>query len=141
MEEIVIINGPNLNLLGTREKQIYGDISLESFSSDLTAYFPHCRLIFRQSNVEGELINLLHQFGFGCKGIVLNPGGYSHTSVAIADAIRAIETPVVEVHLSNVHGREDFRQKLLTGAACRGVISGLGLEGYRLAISYLLNPG
>jgi len=138
MKEIALINGPNLNLTGIREPDVYGKISFDEYFIRLHNIFPDLKLIIRQTNVEGEIINWLQEFGFSSDGIVINPGGYSHTSVAIADAIRSIKVPVVEVHLSNVAAREHFRQVLITGAACKGVISGLGLSGYEMAVRYLI---
>jgi len=138
VKRIIIINGPNLNLLGTREPEVYGNQSFENYLQSLKEKFPAEQLEYFQNNVEGEIINKLHEAGMDAHGIIINPGGYSHTSVAIADAIEAIKTPVVEVHISNVHAREDFRQVLLTARNCRGVISGLGLMGYEAAIRYLL---
>ncbi len=137
---ILIINGPNLNLLGKREPEIYGTNSFEDFFNQLKQKFTNINLEYFQSNVEGELINKLHEYGFKnsnspVNGIIFNPGGYSHTSVALADAISAIEIPVIEVHISNVHAREDFRQQLLTARSSKGVISGLGLNSYSLAIA------
>ena len=137
--KIAIINGPNLNLLGTRETEIYGAQDFEEFLDALAMEYPEHELSYGQSNVEGEIVNLLQLFSQEADAIILNPAGYSHTSVAIADAIRAIEKPVVEVHISNVHAREPYRHTLLTGAACVGVISGFGLNGYRLALEYLLD--
>lgn len=134
----MIINGPNLNLLGVREKNIYGDQNFESFMESLHKDWPSLKLEYFQSNVEGELINQLHQAGFDFNGIILNAGGYTHTSVALADAIAAIKTPVVEVHISNIHARENYRHQSLTGKNCVGIIAGLGLAGYRLALQYLV---
>lgn len=136
---ILIINGPNLNLLGRREPEIYGTNSFDDFLIQLKQKFLSIQLDYFQSNVEGELINTLHEFGFKnsklpVNGIIFNPGGYSHTSVALADAISAIEIPVIEVHISNVHAREDFRQQLLTARSAKGVISGFGLNSYTMAI-------
>jgi 3-dehydroquinate dehydratase II len=137
--KILIINGPNLNLLGKREKSIYGDSSFESYFEQLKAKYPQIDFMYFQSNIEGEMIDCLHQNGFSTDAIIINPGGYSHTSVAIADAIRAIEVPVVEVHISNIAAREPFRQVSITAQACKGVISGFGLDSYDLAIeSFLL---
>lgn len=136
---IAIINGPNLNLLGSREKDIYGSENFEAFLDELAEYFPEDEISYAQTNVEGELINLIHFFAEEADGIIINPGGYSHTSVAIADAIRAIDTKVIEVHISNIFSREEYRHTLLTAAACIGIISGLGLESYRLAAEYLLD--
>jgi len=131
---IQIINGPNLNLLGVREPDVYGCTSFDDFLPRLRACFPDVQIDYFQSNIEGELINKLQAVGFQCDGIVLNAGAYTHTSIALADCIRAISAPVVEVHISNVHQREDFRHQSMIAAACRGVICGFGLDGYRLAI-------
>lgn len=131
---IQIINGPNLNLLGVREPDVYGCTSFDDFLPRLRACFPDVQIDYFQSNIEGELINKLQAVGFQCDGIVLNAGAYTHTSIALADCIRAISAPVVEVHISNVHQREDFRHQSMISAACRGVICGFGLDGYRLAI-------
>lgn len=134
---IQIINGPNLNLLGTREKDIYGEIDFEKFLKLLKEHFKDIELEYYQSNIEGEIINKIHEVGFSFHGIVLNAGGYTHTSVAIADAIKAVKTPVVEVHISNVFAREEFRHKSLIASNCLGSISGFGLDSYRLAIESL----
>ena len=131
---IQIINGPNLNLLGVREPSVYGSTSFDDFLPRLRACFPDVQIDYFQSNIEGELINKLQAVGFQCDGIVLNAGAYTHTSIALADCIRAISAPVVEVHISNVHQREAFRHQSMIAAACRGVICGFGLDGYRLAI-------
>ncbi len=131
---IQIINGPNLNLLGVREPDVYGSTSFDDFLPRLRACFPDVLIDYFQSNIEGELIDKLQAVGFQCDGIVLNAGAYTHTSIALADCIRAISAPVVEVHISNVHQREDFRHQSMIAAACRGVICGFGLDGYRLAI-------
>jgi len=136
--KIQIINGPNLNLLGTREPGVYGNMSFEDYLVQLKAKFPEVEINYYQSNVEGELINKLHETGFSFDGIVLNGGAYTHTSVAIADAIAAINTPVVEVHISNIYAREEFRHVSMTGKNCRGVITGLGMDGYRLALEHLI---
>jgi len=136
---ILIINGPNLNLLGVREKSIYGDRSFEDYLGDLRKRFANITINYYQSNVEGEIINILHEFGFSYDGIVINAGAYTHTSVAIGDAIAGIKTPVIEVHISNVYKREEFRHKSLLAANCRGVIAGFGLDSYRLAIESFLN--
>lgn len=136
---IDIINGPNLNLLGVREKAIYGETPFEVYFHTLTNQFPEHSLEYFQSNVEGEIINRLHEVGFSSQGIILNAGGYTHTSVAIADAIAAIDTPVIEVHLSNIYAREDFRQKSLLARNCMGVITGFGVEGYTLALVHLIS--
>ena len=131
---IQIINGPNLNLLGVREPDIYGSMSFDDFLPRLRACFPDVQIDYFQSNIEGELIDKLQAVGFQCDGIVLNAAAYTHTSIALADCIRAISAPVVEVHISNVHQREPFRHQSMIAAACRGVICGFGLDGYRLAI-------
>lgn len=136
--KIAIINGPNLNLLGKREPEIYGTISFEDLLKELQKKYPKVEILYFQSNIEGELINKLHEVGFSFDGIILNAGAYTHTSVAIADAIAAIKTPVVEVHLSNIFAREDFRHVSYSGAKCVGSISGLGLKGYELALNYFL---
>ncbi len=135
--KIQIINGPNLNLLGKREKEIYGEVDFEEFLELLKEHFEDIELEYFQSNIEGEIINKIHEIGFEYDGIVLNAGGYTHTSVAIADAIAAVETPVVEVHISNVFAREDYRHVSLIGPKCMGSISGFGLDSYRLAIESL----
>lgn len=135
--KIAIINGPNLNLLGKRETDIYGNKPFEQFFEELKKKYPSVELSYYQSNVEGELINELQQVGFDVDGIVFNPGGYTHTSVAIGDAIAAIKSPVVEVHISNVHAREDFRKLSHVSGKAAGSIFGLGLKGYELAIDYL----
>jgi len=136
--KIAIINGPNLNLLGSREKNIYGDQSFDAYLATLRQQFPDVALHYYQSNVEGELINQLHDLGFDYDGIVLNAGAYTHTSVAIADTVAAISTPVVEVHISNIFAREDFRHVSYLGKHCKGSISGFGLKGYAMAISSFL---
>ncbi len=135
--KIQIINGPNLNLLGVREKSIYGDASFESYLVELRKLYTNIDIEYYQTNVEGEIINKLHQIGFEYDGIVLNAGAYTHTSIAIADAIAAINTPVIEVHISNVHKREAFRHHSALAASCRGVIAGFGMDSYRLAIENL----
>jgi len=136
---IQIINGPNLNLLGVREKSIYGDTGFESYLEDLRRRYLNITINYYQSNVEGEIINKLHEVGFSCDGIVMNAGAYTHTSVAISDAIAAIKVAVIEVHISNVYKREEFRHKSLLAANCKGVIAGFGLDSYRLAIENLVN--
>ncbi|MDB5249035.1 MAG: aroQ [Segetibacter sp.] len=136
--KIAIINGPNLNLLGIREPEVYGKQNFEQFFRELQNKFPGVELSYYQSNVEGELINKLQEYGFSHEGIIMNPGGYTHTSVAIGDAIAAISTAVIEVHISNVHAREDFRKISHVSAKCKGTISGLGLKGYELAIQFFL---
>lgn len=136
--KIQIINGPNLNLLGKREPTVYGNQSFEDFFKVLVQRFSSITLDYYQSNVEGELVNKLHEVGFSYDGIVLNAGAYTHTSVAIHDAIGGIKTPVVEVHISNVYAREEFRHKSLITSKCVGIISGFGMESYALALSYFL---
>jgi len=136
---ISIINGPNLNLLGKREPGIYGSESFESFFATLKEKYPSVELNYFQSNVEGELINYLHETGFTADGIIINPGGYTHTSVALGDAIAGIKTPVVEVHISNTAAREEFRHISHVSAKCVGTIIGLGLKGYELALEYFLS--
>ena len=131
---IQLINGPNLNLLGVREPDVYGSTSFDDFLPRLRACFPDIQIDYFQSNIEGELIDKLQAVGFQCDGIVLNAAAYTHTSIALADCIRAISAPVVEVHISNVHQREAFRHQSMIAAACRGVICGFGLDSYRLAI-------
>ena len=135
--KIAIINGPNLNLLGTREPGIYGSRTFEAYFEELKDKFPAIEFEYYQSNVEGELINEVQRVGFLYDGIVINPGGYTHTSVALGDAIAAITAPVVEVHISNIFGREDFRKLSHVSGKSAGVISGLGLKGYELAVEYL----
>lgn len=139
--KIQIINGPNLNLLGQREPGIYGSESFDAYLEQLRAKYPDITIDYFQSNVEGELINKMQQVGFfeACDGIVLNAGAYTHTSVALHDCIRSLRCPVIEVHISNVHKREDFRHHSFLSAACLGVICGFGLDSYRLAIEALKN--
>lgn len=132
--KIIIINGPNLNLLGKREPEVYGQTSFESYFTDLEKAFPQIELSYYQSNVEGELINKLHEVGFSYDGIILNAGGYTHTSVALADAVSAITTPLVEVHISNIFAREEYRHVSLISKHCVGIISGFGLKSYELAL-------
>lgn len=136
--KILIANGPNLNLLGRRETSIYGSQSFEVFFETLTKRFPDTELQYYQSNVEGEIINKLHEVGFSFDGIILNAGAYTHTSVAIHDAIAGIKTPVIEVHISNVYNREEFRHKSLITSKCIGLLTGFGLEGYAMAITFFL---
>ncbi|MDP1747443.1 MAG: type II 3-dehydroquinate dehydratase [Bacteroidota bacterium] len=136
--KLLIINGPNLNLLGTRETSVYGDQTFEEYYKTLENRFKNVELTYFQSNVEGELINKLHEFGFTYDGIIFNAGGYTHTSVALRDAIAAIKTPVIEVHISNVYAREDFRHTSLIAPKCKGSITGFGLDSYRLAIESFL---
>ena len=137
--KIQIVNGPNLNLLGVREPGIYGSESFESYLPKLREQYPDVEIEYYQSNVEGELINKIQEVGFSFDGIVLNAGAYTHTSIALQDCIRSIKCPVVEVHISNVHQREDFRHHSFISAACKGVICGFGLNSYRLAIEGLLD--
>jgi len=132
--KIQIINGPNLNLLGVREKSIYGSASFDDYLVDLRKQYPEIEISYYQSNVEGELINKLHEVGFTYNGIIINAGAYTHTSIAIADAIAAINTPVIEVHISNVYKREEFRHSSMLASNCKGVIAGFGLDSYRLGI-------
>ena len=136
--KIQIINGPNLNLLGVREKFIYGDSSFETYFEELRSKYSIIELEYFQSNVEGEIINKLHEVGFSYDGIILNAGAYTHTSVAISDAIAGIKTPVIEVHISNIYAREEYRHVSLTGKNCKGVLTGFGLNGYRLALESFL---
>ncbi|WP_233884827.1 type II 3-dehydroquinate dehydratase [Tenacibaculum piscium] len=138
MKKIIIINGPNLNLLGKREPEIYGTSSFEDFFKELKQTYKTIELHYFQSNIEGELINKLHEVGFQYDGIILNAGAYTHTSIAIADAVKGIETPVIEVHISNVHARESFRHKSYLSANAKGVILGFGLKSYNLAIQSFL---
>ena len=132
--KIIIINGPNLNLLGTREKQVYGEIPFDEYFQKLKKLFSKVELEYFQSNVEGEIINKLHETGFTYDGIILNAGGYTHTSIAIADAVAAIKTPVIEVHISNIFAREEYRHISYIAPKCKGSITGFGLDSYRLAI-------
>lgn len=134
---IQIINGPNLNLLGCREPSVYGSESFEDYLAVLQSAYPDVEMAYYQSNVEGELVNKLQEVGFSCDGIVLNAGAYTHTSVALHDCIRAIDVPVVEVHISNIYAREDFRHTSLISAACAGVVCGFGMDSYRLALEAL----
>jgi len=136
--KIQIINGPNLNMLGRREPGIYGSSSFEDYLSGLRAKFPDIEIGYYQSNIEGELIDRMQQVGFGeCDGIVLNAGAYTHTSIALQDCIRSLQTPVIEVHISNVHRREEFRHRSMISCACLGVICGFGLYSYRLEVEAL----
>ena len=138
--KILIINGPNLNLLGKREKDLYGTESFDSYFKKLQELYMVIELDSFQSNVEGELINKLHESGFTVDGIILNAGGYTHTSVALADAVASVQTPVIEVHISNVYAREEYRHISLIAKNCKGVIAGFGLDSYRLAIDAFLKP-
>jgi len=135
--KVIIINGPNLNLLGKRDVAIYGNISFEEYFVSLKELFPSIELSYYQSNIEGELIDKLHEVGFSYDFILLNAGGYTHTSVAISDAISSIDTDVIEIHISNIFSREEFRSESLLSKNCKGVICGFGLESYRLALSSL----
>lgn len=134
--KILLLNGPNLNLLGEREPHIYGGQSFEDYLEVLKREFPEISFVYRQSNVEGELINFLHEFRKSVQGIILNAGAYTHTSIALADAVAAISVPVIEVHLSNIFAREDFRKNSFLAARCVGSISGFGLDSYRLAVAH-----
>jgi 3-dehydroquinate dehydratase-2 len=136
---IIIINGPNLNLLGKREPDIYGHQSFEDYLEVLKAAYPKVNISYYQSNIEGELINIIQETGFISDGIVLNAGAYTHTSIALADAIRSIKCPVIEVHISNTHKREEFRHKSFLTAACKGTILGFGMDSYRLAVDALVH--
>ncbi|MCW3072020.1 MAG: aroQ [Segetibacter sp.] len=136
--KIIIINGPNLNLLGTRETNVYGAQSFDAYFASLKAKYTGLDLSYYQSNVEGELINKLHETGFDFDGIILNAGGYTHTSVALRDAIAAVKTPVIEVHISNIFAREEFRHTSLLASKCKGSISGFGMDSYRLAVESFL---
>lgn len=137
--KIQIINGPNLNLLGKRETSIYGNQSFEDFLVKLKEQFPAAEIHYFQSNVEGEIVNKLHEVGFSFDGIILNAGAYTHTSIAIHDAVGGIRTPVVEVHISNIHAREEFRHKSLITSKCAGMLTGFGMDGYAMALAYLIN--
>ena len=136
--KVQIINGPNINLLGKREPSVYGSRSFEDYLAELKERYPQVEFDYYQSNVEGEMINKIHEVGFDYDGIVLNAGAYTHTSIALQDAIRAVTSPVIEVHISNVHRREEFRHKSMIACACVGVICGFGLDSYRLAIEALM---
>ena len=138
MKKIIIINGPNLNLLGRREPETYGNLSFDNYFKELVADFPNLELTSFQSNLEGEIINKLQETGFSFDGIVINAGGYTHTSVAIADAVASVETPVVEVHISNVYAREEYRHQSILAKNCKGIIAGFGLDSYRMAIRSFL---
>jgi 3-dehydroquinate dehydratase-2 len=136
---ILIINGPNLNLLGKREPSIYGDSTFEDYFSKLKEKFPEITLEYYQSNIEGQIIDKIQEYGFSCQGIILNAGGYTHTSVAIRDAIAGIKTPAIEVHISNTLSRENFRHQSMIGPVCKGCIMGFGLQSYDLAVEYFIN--
>lgn len=135
---IEIINGPNLNLLGARQPEIYGSKGFSEYTRELESLYPAIAFVYRQSNIEGELVSMIQDAGTKCDGIIINPGGYTHTSVAIADAIAAVKVPVIEVHISNLLSREEFRHTSLTGRYCCGTIMGLGIDGYRLAVEAIL---
>ena len=141
MMKILILNGPNLNLLGRREPGIYGSSSFDDYLPRLRERYPEVEIAYFQSNVEGEMINKMQEVGFTFDGIVLNAGAYTHTSIALHDCIRSLKTPVIEVHISNVHTREEFRHKSMISCACRGVICGFGLDSYRLAVEALIVDG
>ncbi len=136
--KIQIINGPNLNLLGMREPDVYGSDSFNDYLELLRSQFPNIEISYFQTNIEGEIINKIHEAGYGCDGIILNAGGYTHTSVAIRDAIKAVPSPVVEVHISNVHSREEFRHTSMISAVCMGVIAGFGLNSYKLGVQAIV---
>lgn len=137
--KIQIINGPNLNLLGVREPGIYGSNSFESYLEQLRKMYPDVQIDYYQSNIEGELINKMQETGFSYDGIVLNAGAYTHTSIALQDCIRSLKSPVIEVHISNVHTREEFRHHSYISCACKGVICGFGMDSYRLAVDYFIH--
>ncbi|HSI77438.1 MAG TPA: type II 3-dehydroquinate dehydratase [Lunatimonas sp.] len=137
--KIIIINGPNLNLLGKREPEIYGSLSFEEFFETLVKKYPSHTLEYYQNNVEGELVNKIHEVGFSYDGILLNAGAYTHTSVAVSDAIAGVKTPVIEVHISKIYKREEFRHKSIISKECIGMIAGLGLDGYDLGLQYFIS--
>lgn len=137
--KIIIINGPNLNLLGKREPEIYGSESFESYFEGLKARHPSIELEYYQSNIEGELVDKIQEVGFSYDGIILNAASYTHTSIAISDALAAVNTPTIEVHISNIHAREEFRHKSIISGSCIGMITGLGLKGYSLALKYFID--
>lgn len=139
MKTVTIINGPNLNLLGTRETNIYGDQSFDNYLHFIRKEFNAIEIFYYQSNIEGELVDKIQEASNHSEGIIINPGGYAHTSVAIRDAISAVNCPVVEVHISNLYKREEFRQQCITAGVCEGIISGFGLRGYQSALEYLLS--
>jgi len=136
---LLIINGPNLNLLGIREKSVYGAKSFDTYMKELEAIFPEINFVYFQSNVEGEIVNKIHEFGFDSDGIIINAGAYTHTSVAIRDAIAGVKVSVVEVHISNTISREEFRHKSIIGPVCKGCIMGFGLQSYKLAVQSFVN--
>lgn len=137
--KLIIINGPNLNLQGIREPEIYGTTTFDNLVQKLQGLYSNVELHYYQSNVEGELINKIHEVGFSFNGIIINAGGYSHTSVAIHDALKSVTTPAIEVHISNLFAREEYRHHSLLSSACKGMICGLGLDGYRLAVEWFVN--
>lgn len=139
MKKIQIINGPNLNLLGRREPEVYGSRGFDDYLDSLRSAYPDCEILYFQSNCEGELIDKIQEAGFATDGIALNAGAYTHYSVALRDAIKAVDAPVVEVHISNVHAREEFRHHSMISAVCKGVIAGFGLNSYKLAVEALIN--
>lgn len=139
VKRIQIINGPNLNLLGKREPGIYGNEGFETYLEELRKRYPDVQIDYMQSNHEGDMIDCIHRVGFDYDGIVLNAGAYTHTSVALLDALKAVSTPAIEVHISNVHKREEFRHHSMISAGCKGVICGFGLDSYRLAIEHLIH--
>ena len=138
MKRIEIINGPNLNLTGRREQEVYGTTTMEEYIGSLRSRFPEVEIGYFQSNIEGEMVRRIQEVGFTADGIILNAGGYSHTSVAILDAVKAVTAPTVEVHISNIFAREEYRHQNLLTSACRGMVCGLGLQGYELALRALL---
>ena len=137
--KIQILNGPNINLTGLREKKVYGEQPIEQYIYNLREKFPNVKIDHFQSNIEGEIINCIHEVGFEYNGIIINAGGYAHTSISIMDALSAVSCPCVEVHISNIYAREDFRHKSLISKSCDGVVSGFGLEGYTLALIHLIS--
>ncbi|MDR0989620.1 MAG: type II 3-dehydroquinate dehydratase [Prevotellaceae bacterium] len=137
---IQIVNGPNINLLGKREPEVYGSVTFESYLDELRKHYPEVQIDYFQSNSEGALIDILQDAGFTTDGIILNAGAYTHTSIALQDAIRALPAPVIEVHISNVHARESYRHTSLIASACKGVVCGFGLNSYRLALEALIHP-
>ena len=139
--KIQIINGPNLNLLGKREPDVYGKLSFESYLLSLKEKYPNVVMEYFQSNIEGELVNKIHEAGFSVDGVILNAGAYTHTSIALHDAIKAVTAPVIEVHISNVYARESFRHKSMISAVCRGIIAGFGMDSYRLAVEAITGLG
>ena len=138
MKKLIIINGPNLNLLGKREPNIYGSLTFTEFLDEIKTKYKNVEIDYFQSNIEGEIIDKLHEVGFSYEGIILNAAAYTHTSVGIGDAVKAIETPVVEVHISNIHAREAFRAHSYTAAKCIGALTGFGLKGYEMALWFLI---